>query len=77
MPNARGAGSLTGIVMPEKKAHPLNVAGPFYVEDGCCLLCDVPRGLASDMFKFTRAWIIAMSTGSQRRKNSWEEWLRR
>ena len=41
--------------MPEKNAHPLNVAGPFYVEDGCCLLCDVPRGLAPDMFKFTES----------------------
>ena len=39
--------------MPERKAHPLNVAGPFYVEDGCCLLCDLPRALAPDMFRFT------------------------
>ncbi len=41
--------------MPEhpRKAHPQNVAGPFYVEDGCCLICDVPRSVAPDMFKYT------------------------
>ena len=38
--------------MPEGKAHPLNVTGPFYVEDGCCLICDLPRTLAPDMFKY-------------------------
>lgn len=35
------------------KAHPLNVAGPFYVEEGCCLMCDLPRQVAPDMFKYT------------------------
>jgi len=38
---------------PKPKAHPQNVAGPFYVEDGCCLLCDVPRSIAPEMFKYT------------------------
>jgi hypothetical protein len=41
--------------MPERKAHPLNVPGPFYVEDGCCLLCDLPRATAPDMFQYTEA----------------------
>src|SRR5262249_17498847 len=42
-------------VMPEleHKTHPHNVLGPFYVEDGCCLLCDVPRSMAPEMFKYT------------------------
>jgi hypothetical protein len=42
-------------VMPDPKPHPLNVDGPFYVEDGCCLICDLPRILASDMFKYNEA----------------------
>jgi len=39
--------------MPKPKAHPQNVEGVFYVEDGCCLLCDVPRSIAPEMFKYT------------------------
>jgi len=35
------------------KPHLQNAAGPFYVEDGCCLLCDVPRSMAPEMFKYT------------------------
>jgi len=35
------------------KPHSQNVPGPFYVEDGCCLLCDVPRSVAPEMFKYT------------------------
>jgi 4Fe-4S single cluster domain of Ferredoxin I len=35
------------------KPHPQNVAGPFYVEDGYCLICDVPRSMAPEMFKYT------------------------
>jgi hypothetical protein len=42
-------------VMPEPKPHPLNVDGPFYVADGCCICCDLPRALAPDMFKFNEA----------------------
>jgi hypothetical protein len=38
--------------MPERKAHPLNAEGPFYVENGCCLACDLPRQVAPDMFKY-------------------------
>src|SRR5690348_4932956 len=40
--------------MSERKPYPLNVSGPFYVEDGCCLLCDLPRAIAPDMFKYNR-----------------------
>lgn len=32
------------------KAHPLNVPGPFCVEDGCCITCGVPEDIAPDMF---------------------------
>jgi hypothetical protein len=28
----------------------LNVIGPFYVEDGCCMLCGVPDSLAPELF---------------------------
>lgn len=34
--------------MPE--AHPQNVAGPFYVEDGCCITCGIPVDAAPDIF---------------------------
>jgi hypothetical protein len=37
----------------EGKPHPLNVPGDFYVEDGCCTLCDVPRTEAPDLFAIT------------------------
>jgi hypothetical protein len=39
--------------MPKPVPHDLNVDGPFYVEDGCCLLCDVPRSIAPEMFTYT------------------------
>ena len=39
--------------MPQPKPHPQNVSGPFYVDDGCCLRCDVPKSVAPDMFKYT------------------------
>ncbi|MFT3998142.1 MAG: hypothetical protein QM667_12115 [Asticcacaulis sp.] len=32
------------------RRYPKNVAGDFYVEDGCCLTCGVPEGEAADMF---------------------------
>lgn len=34
--------------------HRLNVAGPFYVEDGCCTLCGVPDVEAPELFGTTR-----------------------
>jgi hypothetical protein len=39
--------------MSVRKPHPQNVDGPFYVEDGCCIICDVPRSTAPEMFKYT------------------------
>lgn len=33
-----------------RKRYRLNVIGPFYVEDGCCTLCDVPNSLAPELF---------------------------
>jgi hypothetical protein len=39
--------------MPERKAHPPNVEGPFYVEDRCCLTCSLPETVAPDMFRYT------------------------
>ncbi len=32
-----------------RKPHPANVPGDFYVEDGICLICDVPRHVAPDL----------------------------
>jgi hypothetical protein len=33
-------------------AYPKNVDGPFYVEDGCCTLCGVPKGIAPTLFSW-------------------------
>jgi hypothetical protein len=30
--------------------HPMNAAGPFYVEDGCCIACGVPESEAPSLF---------------------------
>jgi hypothetical protein len=30
--------------------HPANVPGDFYVEDGCCTMCEVPFTVAPDLF---------------------------
>lgn len=32
------------------KAHPENVPGPFYVEEGCCIACGVPEAAAPEIF---------------------------
>lgn len=32
--------------------HPLNAPGDFYVEDGCCLSCDVPVETAPELFAY-------------------------
>ena len=37
----------------EIKPHPRNVPGDFYVEDGCCTLCDIPRTEAPELFALT------------------------
>jgi len=36
--------------MAGRKRFHLNVAGEFYVEDGCCLACGVPEDVAPDLF---------------------------
>jgi hypothetical protein len=36
----------------ERSAHPDNAQGPFYVEYGCCLACDLPRVVAPDHFAY-------------------------
>lgn len=39
--------------MSEKpKAYPKNVEGDFYVEDDCCLACDIPNYYAPDLFSY-------------------------
>lgn len=35
------------------KPHPRNVRGDYYVEDGCCTACDVPRVEAPGLFAMT------------------------
>jgi hypothetical protein len=37
-------------VMNEVKPHPANVPGDYFVEDGCCMSCDVPIDNAPDLF---------------------------
>ena len=34
------------------KAYPKNIEGDFYVEDGCCLACDIPNYYAPDLFSY-------------------------
>src|SRR4030095_667258 len=34
------------------KPHPNNVDGPFYVENGCCLSCDIPKSEAPGHFEY-------------------------
>lgn len=36
--------------MPEHTPHPANVPGDFYVEDGCCTMCEVPFAEAPELF---------------------------
>lgn len=40
--------------MEEPRPHPANVPGDYFVEDGCCLTCDVPFSFAPDHF----AWFL-------------------
>lgn len=39
--------------MSKPVAHPANVAGDFYVEDGCCLSCMIPHEVAPDLMGMT------------------------
>jgi hypothetical protein len=34
----------------QHKPHPANVSGDFYVEDGCCTMCEVPFAEAPNLF---------------------------
>ena len=36
--------------MEERTPNPANVPGDFYVEDGCCTMCEVPFTEAPDLF---------------------------
>ena len=36
--------------MAEHTPHPANVPGDFYVEDGCCTMCEVPFAEAPGLF---------------------------
>lgn len=38
--------------MTEIIPHVKNVPGDFYVEDGCCTACDLPRSVAPEHFKY-------------------------
>jgi hypothetical protein len=39
-------------VSDEGSIHPKNVAGPFYVLNGCCTACGVPTAIAPELFEF-------------------------
>lgn len=36
-----------------RKAHPANIPGPFYVEDGCCVFCGVWELDAPDLLAWS------------------------
>jgi hypothetical protein len=36
--------------MAKHQPHPANVPGDFYVEDGCCTMCEVPFAEAPELF---------------------------
>jgi hypothetical protein len=36
--------------MEKTKPHPSNVPGDYFVEDGCCMMCEVPSRAAPDLF---------------------------
>lgn len=42
-----------GCVMNDVKPHPANVPGDYFVEDGCCMTCDVPFTFAPGLFART------------------------
>src|SRR5262245_4832705 len=44
-------GDLTAMNEPQRP-HAMNVAGPFYVVDGCCTACDVPFEEAPGLFAY-------------------------
>ena len=37
--------------MESRTAYPKNVPGDFYVEDGCCISCNIPFTEAPDLFE--------------------------
>lgn len=46
-----GEGKMTGgWNVAKHKPHPANVPGDFYVEEGCCTMCEVPFAEAPDLF---------------------------
>src|SRR5215831_15022357 len=48
LPYASGSAPMS----ENSRPHPKNVPGPFYVEDGCCIACGIPEGVAPDLFTF-------------------------
>jgi hypothetical protein len=38
--------------MAEIKPHPANVPGDYFVEDDCCMTCEVPFHFAPDLFAY-------------------------
>src|SRR5690242_2490735 len=42
------------VAMEEPRPHPENAPGDYFVEDGCCLTCEVPFHFAPDLF----AWYL-------------------
>lgn len=39
--------------MTERIAHPDNAPGDFYVENGCCMTCEMPFILAAELFAWS------------------------
>ncbi len=40
--------------MDEAKPHPSNIPGDYFVEDGCCMMCEVPLTAAPGLFGVVR-----------------------
>jgi hypothetical protein len=38
--------------MEKRIPHKMNAVGDFYVQDNCCISCDVPRSIAPDLFSY-------------------------
>ena len=50
-------------------AHPRNVPGEFYVENGCCTLCGVPWHIAPELFRYddTGCWVARQPANADER----------
>jgi hypothetical protein len=48
------------VTVAEHKPHAANVAGAFYVEDGCCTMCEVPFAEAPELFGTSKSFMLEL-----------------